>query len=184
MASSDRFDGPPKGRRGAGADEAQNDPPAPVERGASGRIIVRSSSHPPTGEAAGSSDTSGARALPDGPGEARIKRDTPAERPRRRRQVESGVGGQRRTRDTAPALPTSLKRRSAEQAELAIEIEVVADDPGVGDSRFASGADALSSLPPVADGKRRLGRARALILAALLATAAAVALLLWFLLLD
>jgi len=183
MASSDRFDGPTKGRRGAEADEAQNDPPAPVERSASGRIIVRSSSHPPTGEAAGSSDTSGARALPDGPGEARIKRDTPAERPRRRRQVETGVG-QRRTRDTAPALPTSLKRRSAEQAELAIEIDVVADDPGVGDSRFASGADALSSLPPVADGERRLGRARALIIAALLATAAAVTLILWLLLSD
>jgi len=182
MASSDRFDGPPKGRRGADADQAQDDPPAPVERSTSGRIIVRSSSHPPTGEVAAPGDTSGAHPLPDGPGETRIKRDTPAERPRRRRQVETGVTGLRRTRDTAPALPTSLKRRSAEQAELDIEIDVMVDELPAADSRFASGADALSSLPPVPGAEKRLARARVLIVAALLAAATTAALLLWFLL--
>jgi hypothetical protein len=62
-------------------------------------VIIRSSSHPPASErGADSRDVSGARALPtshrpagaeDEGAEARSKRSTPAERPRRRRKIRA-----------------------------------------------------------------------------------------------
>lgn len=103
MSSSDRSDGSESGRKtptGAGA-PSEAGKPEPTERSPRGRIIIRSSSHPPGGERAGDArDVSGARALPasdrapavddrDEGAEARSKRSTPAERPRRRRKVQA-----------------------------------------------------------------------------------------------
>jgi hypothetical protein len=186
MASSDdRSDGTPNGRRGSGAEPAPDDPPSPIERSTSGRIIIRSSSHPPTADSSSTpTDTSGAHLLPDGEKEPRVKRDTPAERPRRRRKVmaEQAAEGQRRRRDTAPALPTSLRRRSEEALDIDIEIVGESSEPAAAEPRFVSGGDAVSSLQPVAGAARRAARARALIVGAVIAAAVIVALLLWRLL--
>jgi hypothetical protein len=103
MSSSDRSDGSDSGRKtptGAGA-PSEAGKPEPIERSPRGRIVIRSSSHPPTGEHGDPRDVSGARALPasdrapaigddrDEGAEARSKRSTPAERPRRRRKVQA-----------------------------------------------------------------------------------------------
>jgi hypothetical protein len=186
MASSDdRSDGTPNGRRGSGAEPAATDPAAPIERSTSGRIIIRSSSHPPTADSSSTpTETSGAHVLPDGEKEPRVKRDTPAERPRRRRKVlaEEAAAGERRRRDTAPALPTSLRRRSEEPLEIDIEIVTEIDASSAADPRFVSGADAVSSLAPVAGAGRRAGAARLVIAGTVIAIAALAGLLLWQLL--
>jgi hypothetical protein len=186
MASSDdRSDGTPNGRRGSGAEPAEADPSAPIERSTSGRIIIRSSSHPPTAESNSTpTDTSGAHLLPDREKEPRGKRDTPAERPRRRRKAlaEEGAEGERRRRDTAPALPTSLRRRSEDALEIDIEIVTEAGGTSAGEPRFVSGADTVSSLAPVTGAAQRARRARLVIAGTLIAVAALAGLLLWYLL--
>jgi hypothetical protein len=135
MSSSDRSDGTSSnGRPVPNAERAENDAAVPVERSSRGRIVVRSSSHPPAEAANPTGDTSGAHVLPDGQIERRPKRDTPAERPSRRRQAvvtKEGDAAERQRRDTVPASPTSLKRKSAEQLDTNAEID---------DDTFESGA--------------------------------------------
>jgi len=103
MPASDRSDGGPSGRK-PGSAEPEAGPAPPIERSSRGRIIVRSSSHPPGADAAvGSGDVSGARALPGAPSTpARTKRDTPAERPRLRRQAKAAGPPERARRDSPP----------------------------------------------------------------------------------
>jgi hypothetical protein len=111
MSSSDRSDDDGTGPH-APAEDAP--PPAPIERSSRGRIVIRSSSHPPRGERPPAADeASGARRLPsEEPGEPREKRDTPAERPRRRRQLRSAELGDRARRDTEGLHANGQRRRS------------------------------------------------------------------------
>jgi hypothetical protein len=122
MSSHDRPDGRPgKGAPGAAPDEQNG--VQPPERSSRGRIIVRSSSHPPRshGSVGDARDLSGAHELPAGDVEQRVdlhdaredrsKRSTPAERPRRRRQVQAGRAMDRERRDTLPANPAGLRRK-------------------------------------------------------------------------
>jgi hypothetical protein len=116
MSSPDRPDDK-SGKDPAGAASAQDETPAPLERSPQGRFVIRSSSHPPGGidDVGDARDVSGARSLPrsdpapkGGEGqEGRPKRSTPAERPRRRKQVAL----ERSLRDTLPARPQSLRSR-------------------------------------------------------------------------
>jgi hypothetical protein len=123
MAPSDRSDGNGKGRRAPAREEPE--PPAPVERSSRGRIVVRSSSHPP-----GSERVSEAPAV-----EARSKRNTPAERPSRRklqRADPSTSGGSRElsesgaTPDLAAAVEPTRRSRARWIAPIGIAVLVTA----------------------------------------------------------
>jgi hypothetical protein len=122
---------PPSDGRGApgGAappDREQDD--QPKERSTRGRIIVRSSSHPPRGARAAepldARETSGARALPasDPPEreqDVRSKRTTPSERPRKRREVQTRSLDRARM-DTPTARPSSKRRRGSDPTGVAV----------------------------------------------------------------
>ena len=102
MPAADRPDGEPSEKK-PGADEPEAGATPPLERSSRGRIIIRSSSHPPPDAVGTGRDVSGARALPPAPGAAgRSKRDTPAERPRRRRQIRIAATPERPRRDSPP----------------------------------------------------------------------------------
>jgi hypothetical protein len=143
MSSSDE-DGP-GGKAPGRAPKPTEAQPAPIERSPRGRIIIRSSSHPPVGERGDARDVSGARALPESERapapaddrgedpEARSKRSTPAERPRRRRKVQAeraahgvpGVTPPHATGGTELSNPfASSRRNTPEQGadEAAVEM--------------------------------------------------------------
>jgi hypothetical protein len=103
MSSSDRSDGGDSGREAPGAAPSEPNEPEP-ERSPRGRILIRSSSHPPGSERSSDArEVSGARALPasgrapasgadpnqSDRDDARSKKTTPAERPRSRRKLQS-----------------------------------------------------------------------------------------------
>lgn len=116
---ADRSDGDGTGRHRPAKGEGEQRPEAPIERSSRGRIVIRSSSHPPVERPAVTDDLSGelsgAKRLPaaDADPTPRTKRDTPAERPRRRRQVRAAqlAEWQRREASAAQA-PSGQRRRS------------------------------------------------------------------------
>jgi hypothetical protein len=169
MSSSDRSDGNGSGPRGPARTEDAT-PPKPIERSPRGRIVIRSSSHPPRGDMPPAADeASGARHLPteepaaEEPVEVRAKRDTPAERPRRRRQVRSAQLEERGRRDAAGG----QRRRSPTSVAA----------PGAEGANARAGRDAASEAQPetLPGGNTRSSLPRALIW--LVATAGAAALL-------
>ena len=111
MSSSDEAGSGKNGSRAGALHPASDTGATPVEISVRGRIVIRSSSHPPGAEAGlGAPEVAtGVQARPTvqftgAPGvlvetfEARAKKITPAEKPRRRRQVQaathiSGLGG-------------------------------------------------------------------------------------------
>ncbi len=142
---------PPNGTgpEAGSAPQAGEDPGAePAERSSRGRIVIRSSSHPPeaplTHPPLDARDHSGARALPlpadpaEGE-EARSKKATPAERPRRRREVQARAL-ERARMDTPAARPRS-RRRASDPALLGNDAQA-AEPP-------MPGASAGAPPPPV-----------------------------------
>jgi hypothetical protein len=115
-------DVPPDGSGESPSDEREDEP---KELSSRGLIVVRSSSHPPRTKGQGTAedrDHSGARSLPlsSDPGavEARPKRTTPSERPRRRREVQARTLDRARI-DTPRSRPGA--RRRSDPAQLAVQ---------------------------------------------------------------
>ncbi len=140
-----------EGRRGpAGADapERPASQPAQVEpeRSPSGRVIIRSSSHPPGAEQAGEAG-SGVRSLPEAPedDEARRKKATPDERPRRARRHAR----ERPRADTPAARPAGRRPvRTPVPAEDGREPSVIVDAPGRSPAAAEVPIQQRSSAPP------------------------------------
>lgn len=95
MASSDGVGGRGNGDRAQDSKSNGETGPAPVEISVRGRIVIRSSSHPPGAGQALVDDPTGVQFV-DAPSsseasEPRSNKSTPAERPRRRRQVQAAL---------------------------------------------------------------------------------------------
>jgi hypothetical protein len=128
MSSSDRSNGSSGRGRGPDAKRTEDEAPAPVERSSRGRILIRSSSHPPGGEPERRpGETSGEHLLPESPIEPRLKRDTPAERPRRRRQVKAAQAAALEPAkvELPPVLAASSERSSDVRSRLPLVGTVV-----------------------------------------------------------
>jgi hypothetical protein len=130
MSSFDR-----SGSRGAGRGTDDVSPVNPGDAEPPGhsmrvRRVVRSS-RPPAGFDRDARDLSGARALPvsqrvvigsdEESSQMRAKRATPAERPRRRRQVQVAQADARSRKSTPPARPSSLRTQDESEGEGSAE---------------------------------------------------------------
>lgn len=120
MSSSDREGGGGNGQRGGkpARSEPEPEPPGEVERSIRGRIIIRSSSHPPPDESAPHEEQEpNADATPASEGLARRKRDTPRERPRGRREARAvqAASGELPDRATGEARPSGWQRTAASE---------------------------------------------------------------------
>lgn len=122
MSSSDRGGGGGNGQRGKTArSEPEPEPvePEPVERSVRGRIVIRSSSHPP-GEPPPPAgvEPEGFATPPKDDVRGRRKRDTPAERPRKRREERQATGGHPADRgDAGAARPSGWRETSTRRSD-------------------------------------------------------------------
>jgi hypothetical protein len=160
MESSGRNGDDAKRPAGEGAEPARS----PLERSPEGRFVVRSSSHPPL-DHAGVIDSSGVHSRPKSPAQsvagaepapaareadkARPGRSTPAERPRKRKELKQGgtyVADVRARCDTPRALPgTRVSDRpsrgalvSTQERPLPAIDALVATASNTGDGNVAS----------------------------------------------
>jgi len=152
---------PPDGSGESSSDEREDEP---KELSSRGLIVVRSSSHPPhtKGQGTADRDHSGARSLPlsdSGAVDARPKRTTPSERPRRRREVQARTLDRARI-DTPRSRPGARRRSDpAEPVVQASSERVQLTQPG------ASSVDRHENVRALASRSRRLLFVLALIVA-------------------